>query len=110
MITPGISMTTIDYDAWARTYDDTRGASPSVLRALYEALGPAGGRTLLDIGGGTGNFAKALAEEGFRVVLCDYSPEMARRAFGQAARFSRFGRRRSASVFRRRLRRLRDLG
>ena len=73
-------MSTIDYDAWAQTYDDTRGASPSVLRALCEALGPAGGRTMLDIGGGTGNFAKALAGEGFRVVLCDYSPEMARRA------------------------------
>jgi len=73
-------MTAIDYDAWAKTYDDTRGASPSVLRALLDALGPANGRALLDIGGGTGNFANALAVEGFRVSLCDYSPEMARRA------------------------------
>jgi len=73
-------MTTIDYDAWARTYDDTRGASPSVLRPLLDALGPPEGRSLLDIGGGTGNFAKALAGEGFRVALGDYSPEMARRA------------------------------
>jgi ubiquinone/menaquinone biosynthesis C-methylase UbiE len=70
----------LDYDAWAKTYDDTRGASPSVLRPLREALGPPGGRSLLDVGGGTGNFAKALAEEGFRLSLCDYSPEMARRA------------------------------
>jgi len=70
----------IDYDAWAKTYDETRGASPSVLRPLLEALGPAAGRSLLDIGGGTGNFAKALAEGGFRVSLSDYSPEMARRA------------------------------
>jgi ubiquinone/menaquinone biosynthesis C-methylase UbiE len=73
-------MTMIDYDAWAKTYDDTRGASPSVLRALLDALGPPGDRSLLDIGGGTGNFAKALAADGFRVALCDYSPEMARRA------------------------------
>lgn len=73
-------MTTIDYDAWAKTYDDTRGASPSVLRPLLEALGPPAGRSLLDIGGGTGNYALALAEAGFRVSLCDYSPEMARRA------------------------------
>ena len=36
--------------------------------------------SLLDIGGGTGNFARALAGEGFRVALCDYSPEMANRA------------------------------
>jgi ubiquinone/menaquinone biosynthesis C-methylase UbiE len=73
-------MTGIDYDAWARTYDDTRGASPSVLRPLLEALGSPDGRSLLDIGGGTGNFARALADAGFRVALCDYSPEMARRA------------------------------
>jgi ubiquinone/menaquinone biosynthesis C-methylase UbiE len=73
-------MAAIDYDAWAQTYDDTRGASPSVLRPLLEALGPPDGRSLLDIGGGTGNFARALAYEGFRVALCDYSPEMARRA------------------------------
>jgi ubiquinone/menaquinone biosynthesis C-methylase UbiE len=71
---------TIDYDAWAKTYDETRGASPSVLRTLLEALGPAAGRSLLDIGGGTGNFARALADEGFAVSLCDYSPEMVRRA------------------------------
>jgi ubiquinone/menaquinone biosynthesis C-methylase UbiE len=70
----------IDYDAWAQTYDDTRGASPSVLRALQAALGPSAGRSLLDIGGGTGNYARALANAGFKVSLCDYSPEMARRA------------------------------
>jgi ubiquinone/menaquinone biosynthesis C-methylase UbiE len=73
-------MTAIDYDAWAKTYDDTRGASPSVLRALLDALGEPQGRSLLDIGGGTGNFATGLAGEGFRVALGDYSPEMARRA------------------------------
>ena len=73
-------MTTIDYDAWAKTYDDTRGASPSVLRPLLAALGPPDGRSLLDIGGGTGNFAHALADASFRVALCDYSPEMTRRA------------------------------
>jgi len=73
-------MPAIDYDAWAKTYDDTRGASPSVLRALLDALGPAAGRSLIDVGGGTGNFAQALSDEGFRVRLCDYSPEMARRA------------------------------
>jgi ubiquinone/menaquinone biosynthesis C-methylase UbiE len=72
--------TAIDYDAWAKTYDGTRGASPSVLRALLDPLLPAEGRSLLDIGGGTGNFAQALSGHGFRVTLCDYSPEMVRRA------------------------------
>jgi ubiquinone/menaquinone biosynthesis C-methylase UbiE len=76
-------MTAIDYDAWAKTYDDTRGASPSVLKPLRDALGPPEGRSLVDIGGGTGNFARALAEAGFEVTLCDYSREMARRAAGK---------------------------
>ncbi len=76
-------MTAIDYDAWAKKYDDTRGASPNVLRSLAKALGSANGRTLLDIGGGTGNYAEALSEAGFSVTLCDYSPEMARRALGK---------------------------
>jgi len=76
-------MPTIDYDAWAKTYDDTRGASPSVLSALLDVLGPTDGRSLLDIGGGTGNFAEALAAEGFEVSLCDYSPAMARRALAK---------------------------
>src|SRR5947208_17122119 len=76
-------MAAIDYDAWAKTYDDTRGASPSVLRALLEGLGPPDGRSVLDIGGRTGNFAVALAERGFPVRLCDYWPAMRRRAAAQ---------------------------
>ncbi len=76
-------MTAIDYDAWAKKYDDTRGASPSVLRPLLETLGPPHARSLLDIGGGTGNYAETLSEAGFSVTLCDYSPAMARRAFAK---------------------------
>lgn len=73
-------MTTIDYDGWAKTYDRTRGASPSVLRVLVDALGSAEGRTLLDAGCGTGNFALPLRDAGFDVALTDYSPDMVRRA------------------------------
>ncbi len=57
-------MKAIDYDAWAKTYDETRGTSPSVLGPIAEALGKPAGRSLLDIGGGTGNFARLLAEAG----------------------------------------------
>lgn len=70
----------IDYDAWAKTYDATRGASPSVLRPLLESLGPPHARSLLDIGGGTGNYARALGDAGFSVTLCDFSPGMAAQA------------------------------
>jgi demethylmenaquinone methyltransferase/2-methoxy-6-polyprenyl-1,4-benzoquinol methylase len=70
----------IDFDAWATTYDDTRAASPSVLRPVLDALGAPAGRALLDIGGGTGNFAAPLEAAGFAVTLCDLAPAMARRA------------------------------
>jgi ubiquinone/menaquinone biosynthesis C-methylase UbiE len=73
-------MTGIDYDAWAKQYDRTRGASPSVLRPLLDALGPAEGRTLLDIGGGTGNYSVALRNAGFAVIHCDPSAGMVRAA------------------------------
>ncbi|MBI1884907.1 MAG: class I SAM-dependent methyltransferase [Chloroflexi bacterium] len=75
--------TPIDYDSWAEKYDSTRGASPSVLRPVLEALGLPGSRLLLDIGGGTGNYALAFREAGFTVALVDHSPGIARRAAGK---------------------------
>jgi ubiquinone/menaquinone biosynthesis C-methylase UbiE len=75
--------TAIDYDAWAQKYDDTRGASPSVLRLLLEALGPPTGGGLLDIGGGTGNYAGALVGAGFAVTHCDPSVGMVRRTLSK---------------------------
>jgi SAM-dependent methyltransferase len=69
-----------DYGNQARSYDSTRSASPSVLGPLREALGGAPGRRLLDVGGGTGNYALALRDEGWDVVVSDRSPEMLARA------------------------------
>jgi SAM-dependent methyltransferase len=65
-----------DYSRQAQRYDQTRSASPSVLRPLREALAGAPGRRLADIGGGTGNYALALREEGWDVVVVDRSTEM----------------------------------
>ena len=67
-----------EYDARAQTYDATRSASPSTLRALLAAFGPPSGRLLLDIGSGTGNYATALASAGFRVAVVDVSRAMLR--------------------------------
>ncbi len=69
-----------DYSRQAERYDETRSASPSVLRPLREALGGAPGRRLADIGGGTGNYALALEAEGWEPVVVDRSPEMLARA------------------------------
>jgi len=69
-----------DYSNQARTYDETRAASPSVLGPLREALSGAPGRRLVDIGGGTGNYSLALREEGWEPLVVDRQPEMLARA------------------------------
>ena len=68
------------YPEQAGTYDATRSASPAVLRPLLRFLGPGAGRTLLDIAGGTGNYARALLERGFEPVVVDREPAMLRRS------------------------------
>ncbi|MCW3047421.1 MAG: Methyltransferase type 11 [Solirubrobacterales bacterium] len=75
-----------DYSRQAKTYDETRSASPSVLAVLREALGGAPGRRLADIGGGTGNYARALAAEGWEPVVVDRSSEMLARAVAKGLR------------------------
>jgi SAM-dependent methyltransferase len=69
-----------DYSNQARTYDETRAASPSVLGPLREALAGAPGRRLVDVGGGTGNYSSALREEGWEPLVVDRQPEMLARA------------------------------
>jgi demethylmenaquinone methyltransferase/2-methoxy-6-polyprenyl-1,4-benzoquinol methylase len=69
-----------DYSRQAETYDATRAASPSLLEPLREALAGAPGRRLLDVGGGTGNYARALREDGWDPVVLDRSPDMLARA------------------------------
>jgi SAM-dependent methyltransferase len=69
-----------DYSRQAERYDDTRSASPSVLRPLRVALAGAPGHRLADIGGGTGNYALALQREGWAPVVADRSAEMLARA------------------------------
>lgn len=65
-----------DYSRQAERYDETRSASPSVLRVLREALKGVPGRRLADIGGGTGNYALALRQEGWEPVVVDRSADM----------------------------------
>jgi len=72
-----------DYSRQALAYDTTRGASPSVLTPLRRALAGAPGRQLADIGGGTGNYALALAGEGWQPLVIDRSPQMLAQAAGK---------------------------
>ena len=75
-----------EYEDRAASYDRTRSASQSTLTALLDALGEPNGRSLLDIGGGTGNYATPLRAAGFRVVVADLSPAMLRRAQAKLGR------------------------
>jgi SAM-dependent methyltransferase len=75
-----------DYSRQAQRYDETRSASPSVLRPLRLALDGAPGRRLLDVGGGTGNYALALSREGWDPVVADTSAEMLARAAAKGLR------------------------
>ena len=72
-----------DYSRQAEHYDETRSASPSVVRRLRNALEGAPGHRLADIGGGTGNYALALKREGWEPVVVDRSTEMLARAAGK---------------------------
>jgi ubiquinone/menaquinone biosynthesis C-methylase UbiE len=65
-----------NYAEQARTYDLTRGASPTVVRAVTRFLGPPAGRSLVDLAGGTGNYAQVFAARGFRVLVLDAEPAM----------------------------------
>ncbi len=66
----------LDYDDAAAFYDRTRGASPSLVTAMLQQLGPPHGRTLLEVGCGTGSYARAFAQAGFRVIGLDPSAAM----------------------------------
>lgn len=68
--------TSFEYDRQAQTYDRTRAASPSVLAPLRAALASARVGRLLDVGGGTGNYARALAGDGWDTIVVDRNTAM----------------------------------
>ncbi len=69
------------FDAIAHLYD--RLIRPRVDDPLSGVLAAEPGDLLLDIGGGTGRIAQALVASGARVIVCDFSPRMARQAQGK---------------------------
>jgi 2-polyprenyl-3-methyl-5-hydroxy-6-metoxy-1,4-benzoquinol methylase len=73
-----------------------------VLAPLREALAGAPGPALLDVGGGTGNYAQALAAEGWQPLVLDRSPQMLAHAEAPGPRAARAVRRPSPTNKRRR--------
>lgn len=73
---PGPAGFAATYAQQARTYDRTRSAGPETLEPLLLALADAPGTHVLDVGGGTGNYAVALTDAGYDVRVLDMSQDM----------------------------------
>ena len=71
------------YAAQAATYDRTRSASTETAGPVLNAISSAPGRTVLDVGGGTGNYALVMRASGFSVTVADRSAEMLAVAAGK---------------------------
>lgn len=69
-----------DYADQAARYDRTRGASPSILAPVRRALQAVAPGRLLDVAGGTGNYAVALRAQGWSPLVVDVSAAMLARA------------------------------
>ncbi|MFH1312451.1 MAG: class I SAM-dependent methyltransferase [Candidatus Eisenbacteria bacterium] len=81
---------TWNFDEWADSYDDwvtsddpVYARYDEVLRMVVSHAKPSAGRTILDVGTGTGNLAQLLAEKGARVVGLDPSRRMLALARGK---------------------------
>jgi len=68
------------YDQIGNTYNNTRAAEPRIVDKLIALLSLPEGAKLIDIGAGTGNYSRALAERGFRVDALEPSPIMREQA------------------------------
>ncbi len=64
------------YAGQAATYDRTRSAGAETAAPVLAALSAAPGRAVLDIGGGTGNYAAAMRAAGYAVTVADRSGQM----------------------------------
>ncbi len=73
-------MTEPIYDTIGRDYNRSRRADPSIVRIIHELLDLPPGSTVADIGAGTGNYANALADLGYRIQAVEPSDRMRRQA------------------------------
>lgn len=68
------------YDSIGKNYARTRAADFRISARLVETLGLLPGKSVLDVGAGTGNYSYALAEEGYRVTALEPSKTMREQA------------------------------
>lgn len=68
------------YDAIGNDYAQTRKSDPRISATLLEILKASSPSTLVDIGAGTGSYARVLAEQGYRVLAVEPSATMRNQA------------------------------
>jgi ubiquinone/menaquinone biosynthesis C-methylase UbiE len=66
------------YNAIGKNYQINRTADPNIIEKIIELLNLATGSIITDIGAGTGNYANALADLGYRIKAIEPSQEMQR--------------------------------
>src|SRR5258708_39605315 len=75
-----VEASVLDYAPIAPRYDLSRKAEPALVDSLREGLELLKSHTVLEIGAGTGNYGRALAEAGFDLVALDMSAQMLERS------------------------------
>jgi ubiquinone/menaquinone biosynthesis C-methylase UbiE len=68
------------YDAIGENYAQTRRSDSRIAKKLLEILASSQASTIVDIGAGTGSYALALAEHGYRVLAIEPSATMRKQA------------------------------
>jgi ubiquinone/menaquinone biosynthesis C-methylase UbiE len=64
------------YNSIGKTYNATRQADPRIVAQLTSLLNLPKGSTIADIGAGTGNYSRAIADQGYQVIAIEPSEVM----------------------------------
>ncbi|MEM9159729.1 MAG: class I SAM-dependent methyltransferase [Verrucomicrobiota bacterium] len=64
------------YDQIGKTYTSTRAADPRIAERIAALLALPKSRRILDVGAGTGNYSRAIAESGYKVTALEPSQTM----------------------------------
>ena len=68
------------YDLIGSNYNVNRTADARILSTIGDLLNLPPGSTIADIGGGTGNYSRSLANLGYKVLAVEPSEEMRKQA------------------------------
>lgn len=68
------------YNSIGQNYNATRKPDPRIVRRLLELLDLPAGSTIADVGAGTGNYSRAIADAGYEVVAIEPSEVMRNQA------------------------------